>query len=103
MPNGDAVVSFTTSSMTEFASAAFVGRAASDAPGTMRGYAIYREGTDGYEDFAFRWGDYNGAAVDPDGNSVWTIVEYAGSPTPTSAPPSPRFRARRRLPSHRPS
>jgi hypothetical protein len=81
-PNGDAFVSFTTSSMTEFASAAFTGRGASDAPGSMRGYSIYRMGTDGYTDFAFRWGDYNGAALDPDGNSVWTIVEYAGSPNP---------------------
>lgn len=81
-PNGDAIVSFTTSSMTEFASAAFTGRSASDASGTMRGYSIYRQGTDGYTDFAFRWGDYNGAALDADGNSVWTIVEYAGSPNP---------------------
>jgi hypothetical protein len=95
-PNGDVVVSFTTSSTSQFASAAFTGRAAADAPGTMSGYAIYKLGTDTYIDFAFRWGDYNGASVDPDGNSVWTIVEYAGTPNPhfgtaiaqISAPPS---------------
>lgn len=81
-PNGDVVVSFTTSSAGQFASAAFTGRGASDPAGTMRGYSIYRQGTASYNDFAFRWGDYNGAAVDPDGNSVWIIVEYAGSPNP---------------------
>lgn len=81
-PNGDVIVSFTTSSPYQFASAAFTGRAASDPPGTMRGYAIYEEGSATYTDFAFRWGDYNGAAVDPAGSSVWTIVEYAGSPNP---------------------
>ena len=81
-PNSDVIISFTTSSLNQFASAAFTGRGASDSAGTLRGYAIYRAGTANYNDFTFRWGDYNGAAVDPNGNSVWTIVEYAGSPDP---------------------
>ena len=81
-PNGDVVASFTTSSTREYASAAFAARGASDPAGTMREYSIYREGSGVYQDFAYRWGDYNDAALDPSGNSVWTIVEYAGSSGP---------------------
>jgi hypothetical protein len=81
-PNGDVMVSFTTSSTREYASAAFSARGASDPAGTMREYSIYREGSGVYQDFAYRWGDYNDAALDPSGNSVWSIVEYAGPSGP---------------------
>lgn len=81
-PNGDVGVVFTTSSNTQFASAAFTGRSSTDPPGTMRGVSIYQAGTDDYVDFATRWGDYSGISPDPSGGSFWMIAEYAGSPDP---------------------
>lgn len=81
-PNGDVGVAFTTSSVLQFASSALTGRASADAAGAMRSPAIYRAGTANYSDFALRWGDYSGIGVDPDGNSIWMISEYAGSPDP---------------------
>lgn len=81
-PNGDVGMVFTTSSSTQYASAAFTGRAASDPPNTMRGFSVYQSGTSDYEDFATRWGDYSGISPDPDGSSLWMIAEYADSPNP---------------------
>ncbi|MFB3921315.1 MAG: choice-of-anchor D domain-containing protein [Terriglobia bacterium] len=81
-PNGEVSVVFTTSSSAQYASAAFTGRGASDLSGTMRTPVIYRAGSAAYEDFGFRWGDYSGISLDPDGNSVWMIAEYARSPNP---------------------
>jgi hypothetical protein len=81
-PNGDVGMVFTTSSYSQFASAAFTGRAASDAPNSMHTFSFYRLGTSYYSDQALRWGDYNGLVPDPDGASFWMIAEYAGSPNP---------------------
>lgn len=81
-PNGEAGVVFTTSSLTLFASSAFVGRDAVDPAGSMTTFAVYKPGTALYDDFDLRWGDYSGASVDPDGNSIWVISEYASSPNP---------------------
>ncbi|HET7840632.1 MAG TPA: choice-of-anchor D domain-containing protein, partial [Terriglobia bacterium] len=96
--DGTLAVLFTTSSQYTFASAAFTGRESADPPGAMRSYAIYRAGTDKYAESSFdnRWGDYSGISEDPDGNSVWGMAEYAGSPNPhfgtaiarISAPPA---------------
>lgn len=87
---------FTTSSNVQPASAAYTARETSDAPGTMRSYSIYQAGTTSYdESIGNRWGDYSGISEDPDGGSLWTIAEYAGTPDPhfgtaiaqTSGPP----------------
>ncbi len=95
--DGSVGMSFTTSSPVFAASAGFTGRESADPPGTMRGYAVYRTGTGPYqEQVDNRWGDYSGISEDPDGNSFWTIAEYAGTPNPhfgtaiaqMSAPPS---------------
>ncbi len=81
--DGTLALAFTTSSeFFEMASAAFTGRAASDAPSTMRSYAIYRAGTGAYDDHVNRWGDYSGVSPDPDGSNFWMIAEYAGTPDP---------------------
>lgn len=79
---GDLGMVFTTSSVSQYASAAFTGRAASDPPNTVRSFAIYRAGTNDYADFAIRWGDYSGISLDPGGTSFWMIAEYANQPNP---------------------
>ncbi len=81
--NGDAEMSFTTSSATQYASAAFSGRSASDAAGTMRTFVPFAAGAAKYvEAGAPRWGDYSGAMLDPDGLTIWLIAEYSKGPNP---------------------
>ncbi len=80
---GDTLVVFSTSNKTQFASAGFTGRTASDPLGTMRTPSIYKAGVDAYvEQGEQRWGDYSGVSPDPAGDSVWLITEFAGSPDP---------------------
>ncbi len=80
---GAATMSFTTSSGLVAASAAYTGRQPADAPGTMRGYAIVKQGLGPYDESAGdRWGDYSGISLDPSGTSFWGIAEYAGAPDP---------------------
>lgn len=78
---------FTTSSSASYPSAAFTEREASDAPGTMRGFLVYKAGEGPYDDTGFgnRWGDYSGISQDPSGNGFWTIAEYASTPNPQFA------------------
>ncbi len=80
--DNDVGMAFSTSSSTQYPSAAFTGRASVDAPNTMRPVSIYQLGTDDYSDFALRWGDYSGVSPDPGSAAFWAIAEYAGSPDP---------------------
>ena len=81
--SANAQVVFTTSSSTEFASAAYTGRAGSSDPlNTMRTFVLYKAGTAPYVDRDVRWGDYSGISLDPGGASFWMIAEYAGTPDP---------------------
>jgi len=74
--SGDLYVSVTHTSPAIFAEARASGRLASDPPNTMSGSVLLRAGdvlhTSG------RWGDYLGAAVDPNWpDCVWLVGEYA--------------------------
>ncbi len=75
---------FTRSADTEYASAAYTGRRATDPPG-LAPSVIFKEGESNYiKTFSGtrnRWGDYLGIALDPMyTNSIWGFVEYAASP-----------------------
>ena len=61
---------YNESSPTEFASVYDTGRTSADPAGTMETPALAKAGTATYSDFAFRWGDYSGIAVDPDRRHV---------------------------------
>ncbi|HEV2352564.1 MAG TPA: choice-of-anchor D domain-containing protein [Terriglobia bacterium] len=82
--DGTLGIAFTTSSQFQFASSAFTAREPSDALGTTRSYSIYWVGGGPYDEVGGqnRWGDYSGISEDPDGNSLWMITEYAGTPDP---------------------
>lgn len=82
LADGTMEMAFTTSDLYHNASAAYTGRASSDPLNTMRPYGIYKAGTSTYQDFETRWGDYSGASLDPAGDSIWMIVEYASLPDP---------------------
>ncbi len=81
---GSALIAFTTSSPTIYASAAFTGREAADAAGAMRSFGLLHLGADYYDHTPApnRWGDYSGASLDPDGASFWAMAEWAGTPNP---------------------
>ena len=50
-----------------------------DPTGTMETPALAKAGDATYSDFAFRWGDYSGIAIDPTDGSLWSGAEYATS------------------------
>jgi len=82
---GDTAIVFTTSSSSQFASAAYTGRVASDVLNSTRASVVYRQGTNLYDHSPGqrRWGDYSGTAIDPSDGSIWVIAEYAVSPNPS--------------------
>jgi Beta-propeller repeat/Cep192 domain 4/HYDIN/CFA65/VesB-like, Ig-like domain len=81
--DGTLAMAFSTSSSSLPASAAFTGREPGDAAGTMRGFTIYRQGLGPYDELVGnRWGDCSGSSEDPDGNSIWMIAEFSGTPDP---------------------
>lgn len=77
LPDDSVAMVFTTSSSTQFASAAYAHRGPADPPGTMSTSGIYQPGTATYT--VSRWGDYSGISPDPTGNSAWGIAELAGN------------------------
>lgn len=85
---GHMALGVSASSAATFAGAATVGRLATDAPGTMQGLpVVYQAGLAAYNLVASgrnRWGDYSYTSLDPcDDMTMWTIQEYAHSPTLT--------------------
>jgi hypothetical protein len=77
-------ITFSRSSLSEFAGVHFTYRYADDGPllrpsmPIQQGWGPYKQ-LDGYG--ANRWGDYNGAALDPtDKLSFWVMGEYADGP-----------------------
>jgi hypothetical protein len=72
---------FTRSCTSEYASARYTGRAASDT--TLQGSTELKAGETNYVNPASgknRWGDYSGADVDPaDPSKIWFFGEYAAS------------------------
>ncbi len=96
-PSGDADMVYTTSSASQFASAGYAHRSASDPPNTFPLTAVYQAGASAYP--GSRWGDFFTTSVDADG-TVWGIAEYWGAAnygtaivqlgsTTTSPPPPP--------------
>jgi hypothetical protein len=84
--SGEILVGFTAFSPSGFASAAYAFHATGDPTSSMRDPVILKAGEGAYlKTFGHgrnRWGDYSITQVDPaDDTSLWTIQEYAGTPT----------------------
>ena len=81
----DALLGYSSFSASQFTSAGYSVRLASDPPNTMRsdvllkaGEAVYFKTFGGGQN---RWGDYSNTVVDPVNDlDMWTIQEYASSP-----------------------
>lgn len=96
-PANEVSVVYTTSSTTQFASAGYARRTASDPPGTMPTTGVFQAG-DGVVGEP-RWGDYNGISLDPDGSTVWGLAEWESNfdssqivqliPSGSTPPPPP--------------
>ncbi|MDX6692928.1 MAG: hypothetical protein QOF02_531 [Blastocatellia bacterium] len=80
----DVLLGFSRYSPTQYASANYAFRAASDAPNTMRDDAVLKSGEASYyktySSGKNRWGDYSNTVVDPANDTdLWTIQEYAAT------------------------
>lgn len=84
---GNAVIAFNQSSSNEFASAYYASQPAAAPRNGVLPTTLLKAGAGRYilRDSANRnrWGDYNGAAVDPSDNAVWMVAEYAAPPQDT--------------------
>jgi hypothetical protein len=102
--NGDALIGYSRFSASQYASANYALRLATDSAGTTEGDTVLKSGEASYyKDFGYgdnRWGDYSNTAVDPANDTdFWTIQEYAssnnswgtwwGKVAPASPTPSP--------------
>jgi hypothetical protein len=84
---GDVAIVMAQSSATTYGGAVFTGRNTGDAAGTMHPIGILQNGQGPYERVDTdidanrnRWGDYAGAAVDPnDDTTFWIMHEYAST------------------------
>lgn len=80
--NEDVLLGFSSFSDSEFASAQYTFRLATDPPDSMQAPNVLQAGKDCYDkDFTtgrVRWGDYSATVVDPtDDTKMWTVQEYA--------------------------
>jgi Concanavalin A-like lectin/glucanases superfamily/Putative binding domain, N-terminal len=85
---GHVTMGFSGSRSTEYAGAYFAGRLSSDPVGTMSSVVQIKAGEASYQltdsDGRNRWGDYSYTSLDPnDDMTMWTIQEYAASPSST--------------------
>ena len=85
--NDNVAIGFAASAPTIFGSAAYTGRLATDAAGTVQPSVVYAAGLASYvRTFGTpgisrnRWGDYSGISVDPaDDATFWVFNEYAST------------------------
>lgn len=83
--HNDLLIGYSRFSATQYASANYVFRAASDPPNTLRTEVVLKAGeAPYYKTFGGpknRWGDYSSTVVDPvNDTDFWTIQEYAATP-----------------------
>ena len=107
---GDALLGYSVSSTTEYASAVYAFHASADALNSMETLYNYKAGIASFAPSGFggdfRWGDYTSVAIDPNDNSFWVAGEWAnsgnlwatqiahvGSSAPVTTPPVANFSA----------
>jgi uncharacterized protein (TIGR03437 family) len=84
--NTDTMLGFTRFSGSDYATAEFAFRTASDPAGTLEPDVVFKKGeapyvTPGSRSSSNRWGDYSATLVDPaDDLTFWTLQEYATTP-----------------------
>ncbi|MEO5675309.1 MAG: T9SS type A sorting domain-containing protein [Chitinophagales bacterium] len=83
--NDDVLLSYSQFSSTTFASSSYSYRTANDAVNTLQTPYLYKSGlATYYKTFGGgvnRWGDYSATCLDPSDGSLWTLQEFASSPS----------------------
>jgi hypothetical protein len=77
----DMAIGYTKTSADTYPSVYISGRESGDAPGTLQAESLVKAGEVTYTSFeffgAYRWGDYSGMTIDPDGQTFWYLGEYS--------------------------
>ncbi|GAB4581727.1 MAG: hypothetical protein Fur0022_44770 [Anaerolineales bacterium] len=84
---GDMAIGYTKSSTSMFPSIWYTGRESGDPLGTLQAEAELKAGEIAYIAFdgtPYRWGDYTGMTIDPDGQTFWYLGEYSKNTGTTS-------------------
>ena len=79
---GDMLVGYTKTSASTYPSVYVAGRESGDSPGILKDETLVHAGEAVYTSFdstPYRWGDYTGMALDPDGSTFWHVGEYSRS------------------------
>lgn len=83
---GDILLGYTGSSANHFPGIYVVGREAGDPAGQVKTEQTLKAGDVTYTAFdspPYRWGDYTGMAIDPNGKSFWYLGEYSRNQSST--------------------
>lgn len=76
----DMAVGYSQLSSTTWPSIYVTGRLSTDPPGTVQPQVLLKAGEKVYTSFdtpPYRWGDYSGMTIDPDGVTFWHMGEYS--------------------------
>ncbi len=76
----DMAIGYTKTSASTYPSVYVSGRESGDAPGTLQAESLVKAGEVFYTAFdgsPYRWGDYSGMTIDPDGQTFWYLGEYS--------------------------
>ena len=76
----DVAVGFLASDSTIYPGVRITGRLSTEPAGTLQSSSLVKAGEANYVAFdgsPYRWGDYSGMAIDPDGKTFWYMGEYA--------------------------
>lgn len=79
---GDMLVGYTKTNTTSWPSVYVAGREVADATGTLKSETLLHAGEavyTSYDTVPYRWGDYMGMTIDPDGERFWHVGEYSRS------------------------
>lgn len=83
----DMAIGYTKSSTSMFPSVWYSGRESGDPAGTLQAEAELKAGEIAYIAFdgtPYRWGDYTGMTIDPDGTTFWYLGQYSKNTGTTS-------------------
>jgi hypothetical protein len=76
----DMAIGYTRSSTSSYPGVWYTGRKNTDPAGTLQGEMLLKAGEDTYVGFdgsPYRWGDYTGMTIDPDGKTFWYLGQYS--------------------------
>ncbi|MDX1437714.1 MAG: hypothetical protein R3335_12940 [Anaerolineales bacterium] len=77
---GDMAIGYSKGTSASVPSIWYTGRESTNPPGTLQAESLLKAGEVTYSSFdgaPYRWGDYTGMTIDPDGTTFWYMGEYS--------------------------